>query len=381
MEREMRRNGRGSSLFLSLMLAACAPEPVPAQDGTFGTELRAFRVDTVVSGLRQPWSMAFLPDGGIVVTEKAGHLRLVRNGALVAEPVAGTPDVTVRGQGGLLDVALHPQFARNRFIYFSYTKGGERGATTAVARGRFDGTRITELQDIFVAEAWSNGGVHFGSRLAFDRDGFLYVTVGDRGAMQEAQDRSNHQGSIMRLHDDGRVPADNPFVGQADVRPEIWSYGHRNPQGLALHPRTGALWDVEHGARGGDELNDVRRGRNYGWPVITYGRNYNGQPIGEGTAKEGMEQPLHYWDPSIATSGLAIYAGDAFPQWRGHAFVGALAGQHLHRVGIDGSRVTGTEKLLERIGRVRDVRVGPDGFIYVLIDASNAPMLRIRPAT
>ena len=368
------------TILLALSVSACGPESVTAQGGVQRSELHDFRIDTVVTGLAHPWGLAFLPDGALLVTERGGQLRMVVDGRLVPEPVQGTPEVAARDQGGLLDVALHPRFADTRWVYLSYAKPGPEGITTAVSRGRLDGMRLTDVQEIFEARAWRSGGPHFGSRLVFDRAGYLYVTVGDRGAMQEAQNRGNHQGTILRLHDDGRVPDDNPFVGQAGVLPEIFSYGHRNPQGLALHPETGELWSTEHGARGGDELNHVRAGRNYGWPVITHGINYNGQPIGEGTSKPGMEQPVHYWVPSIATSGTTIYAGDRFPRWRGSILVGGLTGQQLVRISVDGTRETGSEVLFRGMGRVRDVRTGPDGFIYVLIDAPAAPLLRLEPA-
>jgi glucose/arabinose dehydrogenase len=326
--------------------------------------------------------MAFLPGGDILVTERPGRLRVIRGGVLDPEPVAGVPEVWASGQGGLLDVALHPDFATNRLVYLSYSKPGEKGATTAVIRGAFDGERLTGVQEIFEADAWNNNRVHFGSRLLFDGKGHLFISIGERGVMQAAQDLSNHQGTIVRLHDDGRVPADNPFVGRGDARPEIWAYGIRSPQGITFHPETGALWEVEHGPRGGDAINLILPGRNYGWPVITYGINYNGTPITEITEKDGMEQPLHYWVPSIATSGIAIYDGDAFPGWRGSVFVGGLAGTQLARVTFDGTRSVAEETLLAELRhRIRDVRVGPDGYLYLLVDARGAPMLRLEPVT
>lgn len=365
-------------LFAVLLLAGCTAEPgvAPAQQ----QETKP-RVATVVDGLEHPWGMAFLPGGDMLVTERPGRLRLIRNGALVPEPVAGVPEVWATGQGGLLDVALHPAFARNRLVYLSYAKPGSRGATTAVARGRLDGNRLTGVEEIFEAKAWSTSGVHFGSRLAFDRKGYLFVSIGERGRMENAQDLSNHAGTIVRLHDDGRVPADNPFVKRAGALPEIYAYGVRSPQGLAIHPVTGELWESEHGPRGGDEINHIRAGRNYGWPVITYGINYNGQKISDLTAKEGMEQPLRYWVPSIATSGLAIYSGNKFPDWRGNLFVGGLAGQHLSRIPVSADGKLGEpERLLtDRGQRIRDVRVGPDGYLYLLVDAAKAPLLRLEP--
>jgi aldose sugar dehydrogenase len=353
----------------------------------------SFRVVTVAEGLVHPWSIAFLPGGDILVTERPGRLRIIRNGTLLPEPVAGVPEVRARGQGGLLEVMPHPDFASNRLLYLTYSKPrGEDGAegTTAVARGRFENDRLTNVQDIFVANAWSGAGQHFGSKLAFDRDGYLFITVGDRGAspmrdqrQHPSQSTANHQGTIIRLHDDGRVPADNPFVGRDGALPEIWSYGHRNPQGLAIHPQTGDVWSNEHGPQGGDELNLVLPGRNYGWPVIGYGVQYGGAEIHEGTTMAGMTDPVHHWTPSIATSGMMIYTGDAFPQWRGNFFVGALAGEHIARLTMDGQRVAAEERIFERQGRVRDVRQGPDGFIYVAIDhrgGNETAVVRLEPA-
>ena len=376
-----RSAGRASAAALLAALTACAGAPTDAAAQTFTSEHHTFRVVTVVEGLEHPWGMAFLPDGSILVTERPGRLRLVRNGVLEPEPIAGVPEVWARGQGGLLDVALHPDFERNRLVYLSYSKPGPNGATTAVARGRLVDGRLEDVEDIFVADAWTNRGQHFGSRLVFDGKGHLFISVGDRGVMQEAQNPSNHQGTIIRLHDDGRVPADNPFVGREGFRPEIYAYGIRSPQGLALHPETGELWETEHGPRGGDEINLILPGRNYGWPTITYGINYNGEKISDHTHMEGMEQPLHYWVPSIATSGLAFYTGDKFPGWKGDAFVGGLAGQQLVRLRFDGTRRVAIEVLLTELKRrIRDVRNGPDGYIYLLVDEENAPMLRLEPA-
>lgn len=352
-----------------------------AQDARlFRSERHDFQVVTVVSGLEHPWGMAFLPGGDILVTERPGRLRLISGGVLDPEPIAGTPEVWANGQGGLLDVALHPEFEENQLIYLSYAKPGPSGATTAVARGKLEGKRLTGLEEVFEAQAWGRRGQHFGSRLVFDGKGYLFISLGDRGEMHEAQNLSNHKGTIIRIHDDGRIPEDNPFVGVEGALPEIWAYGIRNAQGLALHPMTGELWETEHGPRGGDEINLILPGRNYGWPVITYGINYNGEPISDLTEKEGMEQPLHYWVPSIATSGLAIYDAAAFPGWRGDAFVGGLAGTQLARVTFDGHRSVSEETLLKELRqRIRDVRVGPDGFIYLLVDAKDAPVLRIEP--
>jgi aldose sugar dehydrogenase len=361
-------------------LAACGQTQIAGNEADRAIESRNFTVATVVDGLEHPWGMAFLPGGDILVTERPGRLRLVRNGSLVAEPIAGVPEVRAQGQGGLLDVALHPDFSGNRFVYLSYSKPGPDGATTAVARGVFDGDRLSGVQDIFVGEAWGGGGQHFGSRLLFDRDGYLYVTIGERGSPARAQDPNDHAGTVLRLHDDGRVPADNPFVGREGYRPEIFTYGNRNAQGLALHPETGAVWQNEHGPRGGDEINVLRAGANYGWPVVSYGNHYDGRRIPDPDTEPGLEAPLLHWTPALAPSGMAFYTGDVFPQWRGDVFVGGLASQQLRRVRFDGTNVVEQMSLLEDRGqRIRDVRDGPDGLIYLLVDASSAPMLRLEP--
>lgn len=353
---------------------------VASADQHVESDLHDFRVVTVVDGLDHPWAMAFLPDGDMLVTERGGRLRVVRDGELAPDPVAGLPDITAQGQGGLMDVTLHPDFQDNRLVYLSYAASGSGGDGTEVARGRYRGDRLEDVEVIFKALPKARGGRHFGSRLVFGNDGYLYVTLGDRGHMPNGQDLSTHTGSIVRIHDDGSVPADNPFVD--GERPEIFSYGHRNVQGAALHPETGVLWTHEHGPQGGDEVNVVKRGRNYGWPVITYGVNYgSGTKIGEGTEKPGMEQPLWYWVPSIAPSGMTFYTGDRFPEWRDSLFVGALKFQLLARLELEGETVLGEERMLEgRVGRIRAVEEGPDGYIYLLTDASDGRLLRMEPA-
>jgi glucose/arabinose dehydrogenase len=330
--------------------------------------------------LEHPWSLAFLPDGRMLVTERSGRLRIVVGGALAPEPVAGVPEVRARGQGGLLDVILHPKFAENQLIYLSYASPGEGGAATGVARGRLVGDRLEDVEVLYVAEPRDSGDRHFGSRLVFSDDGYLFITAGERGESDRAQDLGDPAGSVIRLHEDGRVPDDNPFVGVADARPEIYSYGNRNPQGMARDPATGDIYAVEHGPKGGDELNLIERGVNYGWPVITYGRSYAGFKIGEGTHKEGMAQPIHYWVPSISPSGLLIYDGERFPAWRGDFFVGALSGELLARLEMADGRVVQEERLLEDLEeRIRDVRQGPDGLIYLLTDRSDGMLLRLEP--
>lgn len=341
----------------------------------------AFRVVTVVQGLDQPWGLAFLPDGRMLVTEKPGRLRIVQGAKLESKPVAGLPQVTVHGQGGLMDVALHPRFAENGWVYLSYAARGADGAGTEVSRGKLVGERLENVEMIFRQQPKGSTGRHFGSRLVFDRAGYLYITLGDRGEMERAQKPGDHAGSVIRLHDDGRIPSDNPFVGKAGWKPEKYTLGNRNMQGAALHPQTGVLWTHEHGPQGGDEINVIRAGVNYGWPVITYGVEYGvGTKIGEGTAKPGMAQPIHYWVPSIAPSGMAFYTGARFPRWKGDLFVGALRGEILVRLKLDGDKVAREERLLRGVlGRIRDVRDGPDGYLYLLTDASNGVIARLEP--
>jgi glucose/arabinose dehydrogenase len=356
--------------------AAAPRSPTPAPVSA------PLRVDTVARGLDHPWAVAFLPDGRLLVTERPGRLRAVQADGRVSEPLAGVPEVAARGQGGLLDVALDPRFSENRLVYLSYAEPGERGtAGTAVARGRLGDGRLEDTRVIYRQQPKVSGGNHFGSRLVFARDGTLFVTQGDRFAYREqAQDLSSGLGKIVRVNPDGSIPRDNPFVGRDGVRPEIWSYGHRNVQSAALHPETGQLWTVEHGARGGDELNHPEAGKNYGWPVITYGVDYSGAKIGEGTAKPGMEQPVYYWDPVIAPSGMTFYTGDAFPAWRGSVLVGSLRPGLLVRLVLEGGRVAREERYLAELGeRIRDVRQGPDGLLYLVTDSADGRVLRVAP--
>jgi len=358
-----------------------APGSDPDPDDVHQSSLVDFRVVTVVDGLEHPWGMAFLPDGDILVTERPGRLRVVRDGVLLDEPVDGVPAVGTGGQGGLLDIALHPDFVNNRWVYMTYAKGdGER--TTSVVRGRWQGDRLTGVEEVYEADAWGDGSTHFGSRLAFDAQGALYVTVGERGERDEAQNLANDNGTILRLLDDGSIPDDNPFVDDDGASPAIWAYGIRNAQGLAFHPVTGDLWEAEHGPQGGDEINVITRGANYGWPTITYGVEYGGGVISHLTEKEGMEQPVHHWDASPALSGLTIYDGPSFPAWRGHLFAGGLSGRQLVRLQFAGYALTDSEVLLDDLdNRIRDVRTGPDGHLYLLVDAFSAPMLRLEPVS
>jgi glucose/arabinose dehydrogenase len=317
----------------------------------------------------------------MLITEKAGKLRIVRGGTLDPQPIAGTPEVFAVGQGGLLEVAIHPQFATNQFVYLTYSKGKKKEDTTALARGRFDGKALVDVKDLLVTDNWNTGGVHFGSKLAFGRDGMLYMTVGERNDRVRAQNTNIHGGKILRLKDDGTVPPDNPFVGKPGYKPEIYTYGHRNLQGLAVHPDTGALWETEHGPQGGDELNLIQAGKNYGWPVVTLGREYSGEVISAQPAREDIEQPFIFWAPSPGLSGMVIYNGDKFPQWKGQFFLGALAGTGLWRVGMNDKGLAGRELLLGSLKqRIRDVRQGPDGFLYLVVDANPGGLLRVEPA-
>jgi len=346
------------------------------------TDEYTLQVRIIAQGLEHPWGLAFLPDGRMLVTEREGRLRIVRDAKLDVRPVPGLPPIAAHGQGGLLDVALHPRYAQNGWIYLSYAARVAGLVGTEVLRARLKNDRLEDVQVIFRMQPKTSGGRHFGSRIVFDHQGFLYVTLGERGEQERAQRLDEHLGKIVRLHDDGRIPEDNPFRKHPGARPEIFSLGNRNVQGAALHPVTGELWAHEHGPQGGDELNVIRAGVNYGWPIITYGRNYGtGTKIGEGTHKPGMAQPLHYWVPSIAPSGMAFYTGDKFTKWRGDLFIGALRDQMLVRLRLDGEKVVNEERMLKgTLGRIRDVRQGPDGYIYLLTDEADGVIARIEPA-
>ncbi|MEN8175867.1 MAG: PQQ-dependent sugar dehydrogenase [Pseudomonadota bacterium] len=340
-----------------------------------------FKPVTLATGLTHPWGMAFLPDGRVLITERPGRLRILDKGHLLTEPVDGLPPIAAGGQGGLLDVVLHPEYGQNGWIYFSYAAGEGRRIGTEVGRGRLEGNRIRDWQTLFRLEPKTGSRAHFGSRLVFDNEGHLFITLGDRRNRHRAQDLGDHAGSVIRLNGDGSVPGDNPFVATRGARPEIYSYGHYNIQGAALHPRSGVLWIHEHGPQGGDEVNIVEPGKNYGWPVITYGKEYGtGWRIGEGTHKPGMMQPIHYWVPSIAPSGMAFYTGSRYPGWENSLLVGSLKFQLLVRLELDGETVVREERMLKgQLGRIRDVRVGPDDLIYLLTDASDGRLVRLEP--
>jgi glucose/arabinose dehydrogenase len=371
------------SLCLSLGLL-CASSPAWTMDlpARFRSEAYALSLSQFARGLDHPWGMAFLPDGRLLVTERAGRLRIVGSDGRVSAPLAGLPPIMASGQGGLLDVAIDPQFRSTRWIYLSYAEPRGQGRNgTSVLRAKLGEAGLSEPKVIFRQQPAVASQLHFGSRLAFGPDGTLFITTGDRySERDQAQSLDNHLGKVIRIRADGSVPPDNPFLKQAGARPEIWSYGHRNLQGAAVHPLSGQLWTHEHGAKGGDEVNLTQAGVNYGWPVITWGVDYSGAPIGEGSRKAGMAQPLHYWVPSIAPSGMAFYRGQPFAQWQGSLLVGALRGQMLVRLALDGTKIKQEERLLQGLGqRIRDVRVGPDGLIYLLTDEGEGSILRLAP--
>ena len=373
------------------------PANAPSQTPAFAGQTRApevsadvaYEVVTVAEGLDKPWAIAFLPDGRMLVTEKPGRLRIVNQEGQLSDPVSGLPEVDARDQGGLLDVVLDTDYAQNKLIYWSYAEPRGNGTnSTAVARGRLveDGAsaRVTDVQVIFQQNPAMDSTKHYGNRLVFDREGHLLIALGERSIMAgrvQAQDMNSALGKVVRINRDGSIPADNPFVGQDGVRPEIFASGVRNVQAAALHPKTGQLWEIEHGARGGDELNIIEAGKNYGWPTITYGLDYSGQPIGEGlTAKAGLEQPAYYWDPVIGPSGMIFYQGDLFPAWKDSLFVGALRDKQLVRLTLDGDRVVGEERLLTDVNaRIREVEQGPDGAIYVATDSAEGKILKLVP--
>ena len=368
---------------IALLLSTAAPAQSQAlRSPTPAPIIGNLHVETVAKGLEHPWGLAFLPDGLMLITERSGRMRSVDREGRVSKPLERIPKVLAAGQGGLLDVAADPRFPENRLVYISYSEPeGNSTAGTSVARGRLGQGRLEGVQVVYRQQPKVSGPNHFGSRLVFSRDGTLFVVQGDRFAYRDqAQDLSSGLGKIVRINQDGSVPKDNPFVNHKGVRPEIWSYGHRNIQSAALDPQTGRLWTVEHGALGGDELNHPQAGKNYGWPTITYGVDYSGAKIGEGTAKPGMEQPVYYWDPVIAPSGMVFYTGDAFPDWKGTILIGSLNPGLLVRLTMKDGRVTREERYLSELKeRIRDVQQGLDGFVYLLTDSRDGRVLRVKP--
>ena len=362
------------------LLAALALATLAACGGSSNSQAK-LRVETLTEGLDHPWAMAFLPKGEILVTERSGALKRLSGQGEERTEIGGVPEVDARNQGGLLDVALHPDFADNRYVYLTWSGAGEGGNATHLGRGRLADNRLQDFETLFVATPYVKSTKHFGSRLTFDGNGHVFMTVGERGQRDRAQDLSDHNGSVLRLNTDGSIPDDNPFVDRDDARDAIYSYGHRNPQGAARHPETGRLWIHEHGPRGGDEINIPEAGANFGWPRATYGREYHGPEIAPDEHGEGLVGPIHQWTPSIAPSGMAFYTGDRFPEWQGDLFVGALALTHLAHLELDGTRVVNEqEHLKDRGWRIRAVRQGPDGYLYLLTDHDNGRLVRVSPA-
>jgi len=365
---------------LTATSALAAPAVTSAQE-TLKSAKATYRLVTLSRDLEQPWSLAFLPDGRILITERPGRLRVFANGRLERTPLSGVPKVYARSQAGLLDVCLHPGFAQNRVLYLSYITDGPGGAVTTAARAELGDGGLRNVTPIFEALPRRQGNLNLGSRIIFDRAGLMYVTCGDRFQMQQAQDLTDLAGKIVRLKDDGSVPPDNPFVGKAGARPEIFTWGNRNPQGLALHPETGKIWEVEHGPRGGDELNILKAGANYGWPLVTYGVNYDGSRITDKRSLPGMEDALRTWVPSISPCGLSFYTADKFPGWNGSLFTGALSNYALFRIELEGERYKSEERLLDgRLPYIRDVRQGPDGLLYLVTHSDDGGLFRLEPA-
>jgi glucose/arabinose dehydrogenase len=367
-----------SPMFL-LLLGLCVSWPLAAQE--FPSGAGPLTVVTVAKGLEHPWSLAFLPDGRMLVTERPGRLRIVAKDGKPGEPLKNVPNVFDEGQGGLLDVVLDPQFAKNRTIYFSFAEEENGKAGTAVAKARLGNDALSDVKVIFRQQPKVKGGNHFGSRLVFGRDGNLFVTLGERfDHAEQAQDISSHMGKVVRITPEGKAPRDNPFAGRKDALPEIWSLGHRNMQGVALNPETGQLWTAEHGPRGGDEINLDEAGKNYGWPKVSYGSHYTGIPIPDSHAEKGFTEPMHYWNPSISPSGMTFYTGNRFPKWKGHLFTGGLNGMVMTHLTMKNGRIVSEERLLKDLGeRIRDVRQGPDGYLYLLTDSDDGRILRVEP--
>ncbi|MEM9327149.1 MAG: PQQ-dependent sugar dehydrogenase [Bacteroidota bacterium] len=352
--------------FLALLVFSSCAQPSPV-----GPENGSVTYEKVTDGIQNPWGMTWLPNGDMLVTEKKGEIRIIRQGRLLDESIQGIPDIYVRGQGGLMDIELHPDFENNRWLYLSYASriGGGSGGNTTIARFKLQGNRLTSKEVLYKAEPNTTKGQHFGSRLAFDREGYLYFTVGDRGNRDvNPQDITRDNGKVYRIHDDGSVPRSNPFYNQRKAKKAIYSYGHRNPQGLAMDPATGRIWSHEHGPRGGDEVNVIDAGKNYGWPIISYGINYSGTKFAEGTARAGMEQPVIYYVPSIAPCGMTFVTSDRYPEWKGDLIIGSLKFLYLVRADVEGDTIVAQEKVADGIGRVRNVEEGPDGYIYVGIE-------------
>ncbi len=359
---------RVTLIMMTLIFTACSSKSERPMGSPVVSEKLTFTIDTLATGLTNPWSMAFLPDGRILIAERPGRLRVFEGDKLLEKPVEGLPEIWSHGQGGLLDVVLHPDYDENGWIYLAYAKKIGSVGSTAIGRGKLSGDRLTDFEELFHGKDLTDAPYHFGCRIVFDDDNYLYFCIGDRGEMTNAQKLTNHNGKVHRIHDDGRVPDDNPFVDSPGAMPEIWTYGNRNIQGMGLHPQTRELWSHEHGAQGGDEINLMIKGGNYGWPLVTHGINYNGTQITPDTTLPGMIDPILHWTPSIAPCGMTFVNSTRYPEWSGNMLVGALAGQHIHRVEFEGNQVVHRERLLEGFARFRDIRQGTDGFIFVLTE-------------
>jgi aldose sugar dehydrogenase len=368
--------------FITLLAFGCSDYSTKSQTTGNITSVKAIvnddvKADTILTGLDNPWGMVFLPGNRMLITEREGNIRIVQNGNLTNELIQGVPQVYAKGQGGLLDIQLHPDYATNGWIYFCFAKPGKNGGSTTLSRAKLQGNSFVELQELFVVSPFISSGVHFGSRIAFDGKGFVFLSTGERGTKENAQNLGTHNGKVIRLHDDGRVPADNPFVNKPNAKPEIWTYGHRNIQGMVYDKASGILWTHEHGPKGGDEINIEIKGNNYGWPVTTHGIDYSGAVISEYKEKEGIASPIHTWVPSIAPCGMALVTTDKYPGWKGNLLVGALAGQHVAKVSVENNKVIKEEKLLNGMARFRAIVEAPDGYIYALTE-SPGMLLRFR---
>ncbi len=365
-------------IIFNILFGSCTAQEPAAPDNPSQTATHIIKVEVVANGLQNPWSMAFLPDGRMLITERPGRLRIFANGNLQTEPISGLPPIWQNGQGGLLDVALHPNYTKNGWIYFAYASAVGNVGNTAIARARLQGNQLVDFERLFRGEPLTDLSYHYGSRIVFDSDNNVYFTIGDRGEMHNAQKIDNHNGKVLRIKDDGSIPDDNPFVNQPNAKKEIWTYGHRNIQGMAIHPETGKIWTHEHGPKGGDEINIEVKGANYGWPLVSFGINYDGTIITNDTVIEGVIRPLHYWVPSIAPCGMCFVTSDKYPKWKNNLMVTALAGQQIQRLTFENETVISTEKLLQGYARFRDIRQGTDGYLYVLTEGPGR-LLRLIP--
>lgn len=375
-------------LLIPFILTSCAENQASEQDvddtddfsgEVIQSEKQNFGIDTITSNLQNPWGIVFLPDKRILITERSGSIKIVENGTLQEDTVQGVPEVYAQGQGGLLDIKLHPDYEENGWIYFTYSQPGQGGSATTLSRAKLQGNSFTDLEELFVTDPFIDSKVHFGSRIAFDGKGYIFISTGERGTKPNSQDLSNHHGKVLRLNEDGTAPDDNPFVNEPNAKPEIWTYGHRNVQGMVYDAENDVLWAHEHGPKGGDEVNLIEKGSNYGWPLATFGVDYDGTIISDETEIDGVKPPIHYWNPSIAPCGMALVTSDRFPNWKGNLLIGALSHQHVARVEINNREFAAEEKLLDQVGRVRVVSESPDGYIYVATEGTGL-LLKLIPA-